>query len=248
MTGMGTRVAMVSGGSRGIGAATVLRLARDGWDVAFCYRSDDQSAREVEKAAGECGVRVLAVRADVADVVQAKDFVARTTDELGPVTAVVTSAGITRDKPLALMGDRDWHDVLATNLDGMFHLVRAAVFGMTKRGAGSVVTLSSVSGVHGNPSQVNYATSKAGIIGFTKALAKEVGHRGVRVNAVAPGLIDTGMTARLPEKARAELLDSVAMRRFGTAAEVADVVAFLVSDQAAYVTGSVLEVHGGISL
>ena len=241
-------IALVSGGSRGIGAATVLRLAEDGWDVGFCYRSDEQAALRIEKEAAERGVRALAVRADVADAAACKGFVARVEEELGPVTAAVSCAGITRDRPLALMDDADWHQVLDTNLDGVFHLCRAAVFSMMKRRAGSVVTLSSVSGVYGNAAQVNYAASKAGIIGFTKSLAKEVGRYGIRANAVAPGMIDTDMTAELPDKVRARMLDSVALRRFGTAEEVAELVAFLVSDRASYVTAAVLEVHGGIAL
>ena len=244
----GPRVALVSGGSRGIGAATVLRLARDGWDVSFCYRSDEDAARRVEKEAGELGPRILAVRADMASAAEATGFVRRTEDELGPVHAAVCSAGITRDKPLALMADEDWHQVMDTNLDGVFHLCRAAVFPMIKRRAGTMVTLSSVSGVYGNAGQANYAAAKAGIIGLTKSLAKEVGRYGVRVNAVAPGLIETDMTAGLAAPARTRLLDAVALGRFGTAPEVADLVAFLVSDQASYITGSVLEVHGGISL
>lgn len=239
---------MVSGGSRGIGAATVLRLARDGWDVGFCYRSDEEAALRVEKAAGELGARVLAVRADVASAAEAKGFVLRVETELGPIGAVVSCAGITRDRPLALMADDDWREVMGTNLDGVFHLCRAAVFPMMKRRAGAIVTLSSVSGVYGNASQVNYSASKAGIIGFTKALAKEVGRYGIRANSVAPGLIETDMTAVLSDQVRTRLLDSVALGRFGTAQEVADLVAFLVSGRATYITGSVLEVHGGISL
>ncbi|MFF0739725.1 SDR family oxidoreductase [Streptomyces sp. NPDC004111] len=247
--GTGTRkVALVSGGSRGIGAAVVLRLAEDGWDVGFCYRSDEEAARRVEKEAGEHGVRILAVRADVADPAEAKEWVARTEDGLGPVGAVVANAGVTRDRPLALMSDDEWHQVLDTNLDGVFHTCRAAVFPMLKRRSGCVVTLSSVAGVHGNSGQTNYSAAKAGIIGFTKALAKEVGPHGIRANAVAPGLIDTDMTDALPDRDRDRLRKAVALRRFGTAAEVADLTAFLVSDRASYVTGSVLEVHGGLAL
>jgi 3-oxoacyl-[acyl-carrier protein] reductase len=242
------RVALVSGGSRGIGAATVLRLAQDGWDVAFCYRSDEEAARQVEKAAGELGARVLAIRADVASAAETAEFVRRTEAELGPIHAAVSCAGITRDKPLALMADEDWRQVMDTNLDGVFHLCRAAVFPMIKRRSGTLITLSSVSGVHGNVGQANYSAAKAGLIGLTKALAKEVGRYGIRANAVAPGLIDTDMTAALAAPARARLLGSVPLGRFGTAREVADLIAFLASDQASYITGSVLEVHGGISL
>lgn len=243
-----SKVALVSGGSRGIGAAVVVRLAQDGWDIGFCYRSDEAAARRVEKEASEHGVRVLAVRADVSDPGQVTEWVARTEDELGPLETAVVCAGITRDRPLVLMSDADWHQVMDTNLDGVFHVCRAAVFQMLKRRSGSVVTLSSVSGVHGNAGQVNYSAAKAGIIGFTKALAKEVGGHGIRANVVAPGLIDTDMTAVLADPVRERLLKKVALRRFGTAREVADLAAFLVSDRAEYITGSVMEVHGGISL
>ena len=242
------KVALVSGGSRGIGAATVLRLAEEGWDVAFCYRVDEFAANRVEKAAGEHGARVFAMRADMAHAGDAADFVRCAEDALGPFDAVVASAGITRDRPLALMTDADWREVMEVNLDGVFHLCRAAVLPLIRRRRGSIVTLSSVVGIHGNVAQANYAASKAGIIGFTKALAKETGRYGVRANVVAPGLIDTDMTAKLSEQARARLLAGVPLRRFGTSEEVAELVAFLVSARAGYITGSVLEVHGGISL
>ena len=241
-------VALVSGGSRGIGAETVRRLAADGWDVGFCFQSDEQAARNVEKEAGQWGTRVLAAQADVTDAAAVRSWVAAADSELGPVAAVVSCPGITRDKLLALMADEDWHAVIGTNLDGVFNLCRAAVLPMMKRRHGRIVTMSSVSGVYGNATQANYAAAKAGIIGFTKSLAKEMGRFGVRANVVAPGLIDTDMTAVLPEKVRAKATETIALRRFGTAREVADLVTFLLSDQASYITGSVLEVHGGIAL
>jgi 3-oxoacyl-[acyl-carrier protein] reductase len=242
------KVAIVSGGSRGIGAATVLRLAADGWDVAFCYRADEFAANRVEKSANELGVRVFSMRADMAHAGDAADFVRRAEDALGPFDAVVACAGITRDRPLALMTDADWHEVMDVNLDGVFHLCRAALLPLIRRRRGSIVTLSSVVGIHGNPAQANYAASKAGVIGFTKALAKEAGRFGVRANTVAPGLIDTDMTAKLSEQSRARLLAGVPLRRFGTSEEVADLVSFLLSERAGYISGGVFEVHGGLSL
>ncbi|MFI9051729.1 3-oxoacyl-[acyl-carrier-protein] reductase [Streptomyces sp. NPDC053427] len=242
------RVALVSGGSRGIGRAAVLRLAHDGFDVSFCYRSNAEMAESLQKELDHLPVRTLAVQADVADGDAVRAWVARTERELGPIEVVVTSAGITRDKPLMLMGDDDWHQVLDTNLDGSYHVNRAVVVPMMKRKSGSIVNVSSVSGVYGNPTQANYSASKAGIIGFSKALAKEVGRFGIRVNAVAPGLIDTDMTEALGDKAREDLLRAIPLRRFGRAEEVADLISYLSSDAAAYITGSVFEIHGGITI
>lgn len=242
------RVALVTGGSRGIGRATVRALARDGFDVAFCYRSDDEAARALEKEAAEAGERVVGTRVDVTDAVRVREWIAATEEGLGPVTAAVTAAGITRDNPLVLMEDEQWRQVIDTNLNGVYHVCRAVVFGMMKRRGGAIVNLSSVAGVYGHGSQANYSASKAGIIGLTRSLAKETGRSGVRVNAVAPGFIETDMVAEMNDKARKEALSSIPLRRMGTADEVADLVAYLVSDRAAYITGAVFQIDGGITI
>jgi 3-oxoacyl-[acyl-carrier protein] reductase len=248
MTESTGRVALVTGGSRGIGRATVRALARDGFDVAFCYRSDDASARTLEKAGDEFGVRITGNRVDVADAASVRAWIETTEERLGPVDAAVTAAGITRDNPLVLMEDEQWRQVIDTNLDGVYHVCRAVVFGMMKRRSGAIVNLSSVAGVYGHGTQTNYSASKAGIIGFSRALAKETGRSGIRVNAVAPGFIETDMVAAMNDKARKEALGSIPLRRMGTAEEVADLVAFLVSDRAAYITGAVLQIDGGITI
>ncbi|MFD5342680.1 3-oxoacyl-[acyl-carrier-protein] reductase [Streptomyces anulatus] len=248
MTEKRVPVALVSGGSRGIGRAVVLRLAAEGHDVSICYQSNEQAARELEKEAGEAGVRALAVRADVTDAASVKEWIARTESDLGPIDTVVCSAGITRDNPLLLMSDEEWHSVLDTNLDGVYNVCRSVIFEMMKRKSGSIINISSVAGVYGNPTQSNYSASKAGIIGFSKALAKEVGRYGIRANVVAPGFIETDMTGALTDKVKKDAAKQIPLRRFGQAEEVADLVAYLASDRAGYITGSVLQIDGGITI
>ncbi|MEU1779110.1 3-oxoacyl-[acyl-carrier-protein] reductase [Streptomyces abikoensis] len=237
-------VALITGGSRGIGRATVLRLAAGGYDVAFCYASDTEAAALLEKEVAALGRRVLGMRADVSRMEDVRALVRATQAELGPVDVLVSSAGIVRDNPLLLMKDEEWHQVLDTNLDGTYNVCRAVVFEMMKRKRGCIVNISSVAGVHGHATQTNYSASKAGIIGFTKALAKEAGKYGIRANVIAPGFIESDMTSSLADGARAEALKSIPLQRFGRPEEVADMVGYVVS--ADYVTGSVLHIDGGI--
>lgn len=239
-------VALVSGGSRGIGAAIVHRLATIGWHVSFSHLGDEQSAREVEKAVRELGPAVAAAEVDMTDSAEVTSWVRRAEEELGPVRAVVSCAGVIRDRPPSLVADADWRAVIDTELDGMFHLCRAAVFPMMKRGSGRIVTVSSVVGVYGHTSVGDDLAAKPGTAGFVRALATQTRRFGIRVNAVAPGPALRDMIAIVPESTTASLTETIALRRFGSAAEVADLVAFLLSDEAAEITGTVLEVPGGI--
>jgi 3-oxoacyl-[acyl-carrier protein] reductase len=231
--------ALVTGASRGIGRAIAEELARGGAAVVVGYRSGREEAEELAAAIGG-----RAVQADVSDPEEAKRLV----EEAGEVHVLVNNAGVTRDGLLARMPDDDWRAVIETNLSSVFYTCRAAARGMMKRRGGAIVNVSSIVGLHGNPGQTNYSASKAGIIGFTKALARELGNRGVRANVVAPGYVDTRLTDVLPDEAKAAMLANTPLGRFGEPADVAGAVRFLCSDEAAFVTGDVLLVDGGLGM
>jgi 3-oxoacyl-[acyl-carrier protein] reductase len=231
--------ALVTGASRGIGRAVAEELARAGADVVLGYRS---GAEEAEEVAGAIGAR--AVQADVSDPDSAKRLV----EEAGDLDVLVNNAGITRDGLLARMPDEDWRDVLETNLSGVFYTCRAVARGMMRRRAGSIVNVSSIVGVHGNPGQTNYSAAKAGIIGFTKALARELGSRGVRANVVAPGYVTTRLTDVLPDELKEAMLASTPLGRLGSPEDVAGAVRFLASDESSFITGEVLLVDGGLGM
>jgi 3-oxoacyl-[acyl-carrier protein] reductase len=233
------KTALVTGGSRGIGRAIALELGRAGASVVVGYRSGSE---EAEAVAAESGGR--AVQADVGDPDEARRLV----EEAGELDILVNNAGVTRDGLIARMSDEDWRTVLDTNLGGVFHTCRAAVRGMMRRRRGAIVNVTSVVGLHGNPGQTNYAASKAGIVGFTKALARELGSRGVRVNAVAPGYIATALTDVLSEEARQTILTNTPLGRLGEPGDIAGAVRFLCSDEASFITGEVLLVDGGLGM
>jgi 3-oxoacyl-[acyl-carrier protein] reductase len=233
------KTALVTGASRGIGRAIAAELARAGASVVVGYRSGQE---EGEALAREIGGR--AVQADVSVPEEA----ARLVEEAGDLDILVNNAGLTRDGVLARMSDDDWRAVLETNLSSVFYMCRAVTRGMMKRRSGSIVNVSSIVGVRGNWGQTNYAASKAGIIGFTKSLAQELGSRGVRANVVAPGYIKTQLTDVIPEEARAKMLDLTPLGRLGEPEHVAGAVRFLCSDEASFITGGVLLVDGGLGM
>lgn len=241
-------VALVTGASRGIGAATAVALARAGFDVAVGYAGDADGAGRTADAVRAEGRAAAVVQGDQADPRAAAAIVAQAEDAVGPLDALVLNAGIARDGLMLRMSDDDWQAVIDTNLSGAFYVARASLRGMMKRRAGSIVAVSSVVGLMGNTGQVNYAASKAGLIGMVRSLAREVGSRGVRVNAVAPGYIVTDMTADLPDEMRDGIAAGTPLGRLGTAEDVASVIAFLCGDASGFMTGTVVPVDGGLSM
>jgi 3-oxoacyl-[acyl-carrier protein] reductase len=241
------KTALVTGGSRGIGAAIALRLASEGATVVVNYSGSREAALGVVAAIVEAGGRANALQADVSDPSSCTALVEAVVAEYGAIDVLVNNAGITRDGLLVRMTDEDWASVISTNLTGVFSVTRAAAKHMMKARSGSIINIASVVGISGNAGQTNYAAAKAGVIGLTKSVARELASRKVRCNAVAPGFIETDMTAALTDAQRDGVAAAIAMGRFGTGGDVAAAVAFLASDDAAYITGQTLAVDGGMT-
>ncbi len=241
------KTAVVTGASRGIGRAIALKLANEGANIVINYVSSQEEADQLTEEIRALGVKALAVRADVSILGEAQNLVLKAKEEFGSVDILVNNAGITRDGLLMRMSEDDFDRVIEVNLKGVFNCTRHAVPIMVKQKAGRIINITSVIGLIGNAGQANYAASKAGVIGFTKSLAKEIGSRNITVNAVAPGFIETDMTADLSDKVREAAQENIALKRLGKPQNVADTVYFLASDMGEYITGQVISVDGGMA-
>jgi len=241
---MREEVALITGGARGIGKAIAMRLAQEGYQIAVCDIASD--CDDVVQQIKDKGRPALGLTCDVTDPLMVKEMIAQVIDTFGRLDILVNNAGIAQDNLLPRISDEEWLKTINTNLTGTFYCTRAAIRPMLKQKKGRIINISSVVGLRGNAGQSHYAASKAGIIGFTKAIAREYGSRGITANAIAPGYIQTDMTANLPEEYWKDIIDSIPLKRPGTAEDVAGVVAFLASPDAAYITGQVIAVDGGL--
>src|SRR5262245_39828345 len=237
------KVAIVTGGSRGIGRAIVQALSREGAKVVFTYAQNKAMADELAN-----GDSIIAVQADVSSMEQAKNLVKQVKDRFGRIDFLVNNAGITKDKLVALMSEKDWDDVIDTNLKGVFAMTKPTVGAMLRQRSGSILNITSISGIVGMPGQVNYSSSKGGMIAFTKALAKEIARAGITVNALALGFVETDMTAVLNDEYKNKALEQIPLGRFGKAEEMAEIALFLLSPKAQYITGQVIQVDGGLAM
>ncbi len=244
--GLEGRVALISGASRGIGRAVALELAAGKAKVIINYKTNEKKAKGVKSEIEEMGGDAELLRFDISSPEEVKAAVKDLIGKTGRLDILVNNAGLTRDNILAIMKESEWDDVLDTNLKGAFLLTKAAIRPMIKARWGRIVNITSVAGQYGNPGQANYSASKAGIIGFTRSVARELAERNITVNAVSPGLIDTEMTDALPEKAKEAIISQIPMGRIGTPKDVALAVSFLVSEYASYITGQVIGVNGGL--
>lgn len=242
------KVAIVTGGTRGIGRAIVLMLAKEGANVAFTYLKNTKQAEELVRDTASLGGISKAFQIDVRDFEKAKQFIEEVRGEFGRLDMLVNNAGITQDKALMFMTREDWQDVIDTNLGGMFNLTRNAIVTFLKQKQGNIVNISSVSGITGMARQTNYASSKAGMIGFTKSLAREAAAYNIRVNAVAPGFIDTDMVSGLKEEYKNELKKKIPLARFGNVDDVAAAVRFLLDEASGFITGQTIVIDGGLSI
>lgn len=242
------KAAIITGGIRGIGKAIAREFCENGADVLLCYRSNDEQARKTAEELAGFGTRIELLKGDVANPETAKAAVAKAKECFGRVDILVNNAGITRDKLLMRMSDTDFTDVISANLNGSFYFLSAAAKVMIKQKSGRIINLSSVAGVKGNPGQVNYSASKAGVVGMTMSAAKELGRRGITVNAIAPGFIDTDMTAVMTDDQKAKAAEAISLGRTGKPEDVAKTALFLASDGASYITGQTICVDGGLNM
>lgn len=240
------KVAVVTGGTRGIGRAIVLKLADEGANIVINYRNSDREAEELKAILEEKGVKVLTVKCDISNFEDSKKLIDKCKEEFGKIDILVNNAGITKDTLIMRMKEEDFDSVIDVNLKGTFNCAKHASAIMLKQKFGKIINMTSVVGITGNAGQSNYAASKAGVIGLTKSLARELGSRGITVNAVAPGFINTDMTSVLSDKVKEEAMKNIPLKKLGNPEDIANLVGFLASDSANYITGQVINVDGGM--